>query len=338
MKNVFLISLLTTFFLFLTACSSSPIPASEPNNSLVEEQEFILSPEVESGSLQATSLSTRPPRLVVRLSIQPELDSKGTPTGKRYGQAAFFWTDKSRSNGGSNLGGILSLVLRNANNLDSSQHLTYNQAPVMSNRDLYTQLNYREHIAVTSAVSDSEPLCVEVWGMSLVSTSGYRFYEQMEFSETLDSKPVLSLCEQKSLKTGIDVRLYRVKDRMFSAQSGTEFTFSMAIANNGSNPAKDVRISYKIPWAEKLTFLRDDSSVFDCSATTTQTNDEGLVMNSSCYAEKVGVGMRTLPLVFSTTKDAFAYNNLLEFYMTISTSSPETDTTNNGADSFILLE
>jgi Domain of unknown function DUF11 len=331
-KRFFIIVLSTISLLFSGCNTAAPISKVEP---IITEEEFVLEPS--SDGLQAASVSTTTPRLVVRLSIQPELDKLGNPTGKRYGQAAFFWTDKSRTNGGSNLGGIISLVLRNANNLDGSQYLTYNQNPILSNRDLYSQANYHEHIAVTSAVSDSEPLCVEVWGMSLVSTNGYRFYEQMEFNETLDSRPVLSLCEKKSLKTGIDLRLYRIKDRMFSVPSGAEFPFSIAVANNGSSTAKDVTVTYKIPYAEKLTFVRDNSGLFECSATTTQTNTEGLVMNISCYAEKMNVVMQTLPLIFSTTKDAPAYNNLLEFYMNISTSSPETDTTNNEADSYILL-
>jgi hypothetical protein len=336
MKSIHALSLFV-LVLLLMACSTQPTPTLTNNELFIEEQEFILSPEVESGNLQTASLTA--PRLVVRLSIQPELDKNGNPTGKRYGQAAFFWTDKARSRGGSNLGGTVSIMLRDANisYMDGAE-VASSSAPVMTNVDLYKQLDYEDHMVKTLPVSSDSKLCIEVSSINLLSTNGYFFNKSWEMTPDYDTNPSIRLCEKKSAKEGLDLRLSLIRERMTYAASGTEFALSVAVINSGSNVAENVAVSYKIPWAEKLTFIRDASALFECSATTTQTNDEGLVMNVSCYAEKMGVGVRTLPLVFSTTKDAPAYNFLLEFYMNISTSSTETDTTNNQADSFIVLD
>lgn len=339
MKNAFLASLLTALFLFLTACGTNPTHTIEADISLVEEQEFILSPDVESGNLQTASLSTPTPRLVVRLSIQPELDSQGKPTGKRYGQAAFFWTDKARSRGGSNLGGTITVFLRDANDpFLGTASSTYNAGPIMSNIDLYKQPGYEDHMVKTLPIEFDGKLCVEVSSINLISTNGYFFRGSWEMTDDYDTKPILSLCERKSLKAGVDLRLYSMKERMFSVSSGVEFLFTMLVANNGSSPAENVTVTYKIPYAEQLTFVRDDSALFDCSAATEPSSSEGLVMNVTCHADKIGIGARGLPLIFYTPKDASINTMLLELYMNISTSSSETDTTNNGADSFILLE
>jgi hypothetical protein len=338
MKNTVLASLFATLIFLLGACSTEPVPTNTLEIPLAEEQEFILTPEVETGNLQAASLSATTPRLVVRLSIQPELDKQGNPTGKRYGQAAFFWTDKARSRGGSNLGGTVSIMLRDANDpFVGSAHLSFGAAPIMSNVDLYKQPGYEDHIVKTSATSFAGKVCVEVSSIYLLSTNGYFFRGSGEMTEDYDTKPILSLCEKGSLKSGVDLRLYSLKERMFSVNSGEEFPFTMLVANNGSSPARDVTVSYKIPYAEQLTFIRDESALFDCQATTQASLDEGLIMTVTCRADQVGVGAKGLPLIFSTASDADVYTMLLEFYMGITTSSAETDTTNNTADSFVLL-
>jgi hypothetical protein len=118
--------------LALSSCSQT-VTTPATANLLIEEQEFILEPTLSDLS---TSATTHSPRLIVRLSLKPQLDVNGRATGKRYGQASFFWTDKSRSNGGSNLGGIVSIVLRDPNNPDATAFLTHAANPIMTNIDL----------------------------------------------------------------------------------------------------------------------------------------------------------------------------------------------------------
>jgi hypothetical protein len=336
MKNVLFANLLVIFAFILAACNTQPIPTVTANDVLVEEQEFIVSPQ--TASLQTASTPTRAPRLVVRLSIQPELDKQGKPTGKRYGQAAFFWTDTARSKGGSNLGGTVSILLRDANNRDyPTSYLIGNSAPIMSNIDLYKQLGYEDHMVKTAPITFNGPLCVEVSSLNLLSTNGYLINQHSEFSGDYDSTPLMRLCDSNSVKSGTDLRLYPTQGRVFNTLSGTEFPLSMAIVNNGSATAKDITVTYKIPFAEQVTFHRDSSALFECSATSTQTANEGLVINISCYTEKLALGVQTLPLIFSATADAPSYNPLIEFYMNVSTSSPEIDMSNNTADSYVFI-
>jgi hypothetical protein len=66
MKNTVLASLFATLIFLLGACSTEPVPTNTLEIPLAEEQEFILTPEVETGNLQAASLSATTPRLVVR--------------------------------------------------------------------------------------------------------------------------------------------------------------------------------------------------------------------------------------------------------------------------------
>ena len=337
MKNIVLAGLFAVLLFLLTACNTESAPINQTPVPLAEEQEFILSPEIKAGSFQAASLSTTTPRLVVRLSIQPELDKQGNPTGKRFGQAAFFWTDRARSKGGSNLGGTVGLLLRDANSsyMDSAV-LASSGAPIMSNVDLYKQVGYEDHIVKTAPVSFNGQVCVEVSSLNLLSTNGYFINHQWTVTDDYDTVPLLRLCDRKSTKSGTDLQLRSFKERLFSVMSGTEFPLTMAVINSGSSAAKNVTVTYTIPYAMAISFVEDQSSLFACSSTTTETT-EGPAMKVSCYAEKMRVGIQSLPLIFSTTKEAPLVSGLFEFYMNVSTSSTETDMTNNEADSFVLV-
>jgi hypothetical protein len=336
MKYTTLTSLFALLIIFLSACNTQPIPTS--NEPLVETQEFIISSERSSAYLQAASTSTTP-RLLVRLSIKPELDVNGAATGKRYGQVEFYWADKARSKGGSNLGGIASIMLRDANSSDiaTEGYLASTALPIMSNIDLYKQPGYEDHIVKTSPVSFNGPLCIEVSSLNFMSTNGYVINHKGELTDSYDTIPMLRLCDKNSKKSGVDLRLAPLKSRVLDAISGSEFTLSMAVINSGSDVANDVTVTYKIPYAEELIFVKNTSKLFTCTATTQTTTDEGLVMTVSCSAAKLSVGIKTLPLVFSSTKEAAIYSGLFEFYMNISTLGPETDTTNNTADSFVIV-
>jgi hypothetical protein len=336
MKHAVLVSLFAVLIIFLSACNTEPTPTLTTDKPLIETQEFILSPQLSESQLQAASATS--PRLIVRLTIRPELDANSTANGKRYGQAELYWTDKARSKGGSNLGGIASIMLRDANSISiGDAHLITASAPIMSNVDLYRQPGYEDHIVKTLPVSFSGPLCVEVSSLNLLSTNGYVLYHTGELTNEYDTKPIVRLCDKQSNKSGVDLRLTPLKSKVFEAMSGGEFTLPMAVINSGSDTAQNVTVNYKIPYAEELTFIKDESGIFTCSASATQTTDEGLVMNVSCHAPKVTVGIKTLPLIFSSTKEAAINTMVFEFYMNISTSSPETDTTNNTADSYVLV-
>jgi hypothetical protein len=338
MKYFVLTSLFALLVLLLSACSTQSAPALPNNETFIETQEFILSPGVSTSSLTAASISATTPRLLVRLSIKPELSANGTVTGKRYGQVEFYWTDKARSKGGSNLGGIASIMLRDANTSDIvTEFFISASAPIMSNIDLYRQPGYEDHIVKTVPISHNAPLCVEVSSLNLMSTNGYLINHTWELTDTYNSKPMIRLCDKKSNKSGVDLRLAPLKNRMFEAASGGEFTLPMAVINSGSDIAQNVTVGYRIPFAEELTFVRNTSSLFTCTASTQQTSNEGLVMNVTCSTPKLSVGIKTLPLVFSSTKEAAIYSGLFEFYMNISTSSTETDTTNNTSDSFVIV-
>ena len=202
-------AILFTSLLLLTSCGNST-PQNQ-DNLRIEEQEFVLTPE--SSGLE-TAAASRIPRLVVRLSIKPELNANGQPTGKRYGQAAFFWTDKSRSNGGSNLGGTASIALRDANNLNVTESVIHNTGPIMTKIDLYTETGYEDHLIKTFPINHKGPLCIEVWSLNLVSTNVHELYGQMSFTENYDSKPVLAFCQSNTTKTGTELRLVNILDKV----------------------------------------------------------------------------------------------------------------------------
>ncbi len=326
--NYIIYALIFTSLLLLTACGSSTPITSTPDSFITEEQEFVLTPET---SDLETAASIRTPRLVVRLSIKPELDSSGQPTGKRYGQAAFFWTDKSRSNGGSNLGGLGSVALRDANNLNATEFLSHSRSPVMTNIDLYSQPVYEDHLIKTSPVIFKGALCIEVWDIDLVSTNGYKFSSQMTFTEQYDSKPVLSLCQLNPTKTGSELRLVNIKDTLVMTDSGKAVTLPIGIVNSGPRPAENVVISFDI--ADIGTpEVTDQSGLFDCISIS---KPEIVGIQISCTALRPVTGLNTLPITFDAASpyDLSGSVYLVEGHIT--TSSIDSDLSNNTLRSII---
>jgi hypothetical protein len=322
-------AILFTSLLLLTSCgNSTPLPQHQADFDF-EEQEFVLTPE--ASSLETAAVS-RIPRLVVRLSIKPELGANGQPTGKRYGQAAIFWTDKSRSNGGSNLGGIASIIIRDANNLNATEMLSYNIGPVMSNIDLFNQTGYEDHLIKTSPISFNGSMCIEVWGLHLVSTNGYRFEHQMTFTETYDSNPVLSLCQSNSTKTGTELRLVNIKDVMLYADAGKTVTLPLGIINAGPRPAENVIISLSI--ADIATpLVSEQSGLFNC---TTLSKPEISGVQITCTALRPITGFNTLPITIDATHPYDQPGNVYLIESSISTSTPEYDISNNSLASVIV--
>lgn len=337
MQRLILASLFTVLIFFLAACNNQPLLTQTET----EDQEFVLWSDPDLAGLQTASTFTRIPRLTVQLSIHNEVDSQGNPTGKRYGQAAFFWTDKARSRGGSNLGGTVSVILRDADNKDlTTTILGGGNSPIMTNIDLYKQPGYEDHIVKTTAVDFSGRMCVEVWGLNLLSSNGYSFEDEVKFDSNYDSLPVIFFCEKGSVKfnEGTDLRFVTViNNRVALIYPNKPFTLLTDIGNMGSRPAKNVYVTFEIPYyglPEGLAFVKDDSETFDCSSQEDLGKQATVI---ACFTERLRAGIERLPLTFVTTPNHQSWMIDYAFNIKVATSTPERDTTNNETISVAIV-
>ncbi len=319
-------------FLVLTACGSSKPNLPNPELLISEEQEFVLTPD--SSGLEAAA-TARVPRLVVRLSIKSELDDSGQPTGQRYGQAAFFWTDISRSNGGSNLGGIVSIWLQDANTLNHTEVLGGSSAPIMSNVNLYNQTGYEDHIVKTSTISFKGPICLRVSGINLISTNGYRFSAATSFDENFQATFPMSLCQRVSGENFTDLSLTRLHDPMVTGHQGIPFILTTGIINSGTAPANDVTVNIDVDFPLGLDFVEDKSGLFDCSS---QIMNNPYKMRITCHTSQLAIGLQSLPLIFKTNPDYQTWNFLYEVFTNISTANPESNLENNSNYSVFMID
>jgi hypothetical protein len=244
MRHVFVI-LMALLAVTLVACNQIASP-SQINDSLLE-QDFNLTSEgfIENG------VSNNIPKLIVRLSIKPETDQYGQYTGKRYGQAAFFWTDKSPANGGSNLSGNAQVILRDAG--QTSLAFGGQFGSVLSNLELLRQPNYQGHIVKSSSTASTNPLCLDLYPFVEIQPT------PITFQPLLSSQTPITLCQVSKLETKTDMTFTSSMNLGVNVPLGERAVIAPTLMNTGVRPAQDVYATFKIN--NLMTFI-DDTSTF----------------------------------------------------------------------------
>jgi hypothetical protein len=322
MQRLVLTSLFTLVIFLVAACSNQRSPTQpEPDNQTFSDPDLM--------NLQLASTFIRTPRLVVQLSIQNEVDSQGNPTGKRYGQAAFFWTDKSAARGGSDLSGSVGVLLREAGQPRNSW--AFGDRAVLSNLDLLKQADYLGHIVKTNSTTSTKPLCIEILN------SWLSIEPDASFMTPLPSRTPIVYCEANLAETKTDLQFTSALNFGVKVAEGMPAILSPLIMNTGPRPAKDVYVKFKVN--DIMRFVEEKSGLFECSSRALE--DKYYREEVSCYARYFPVGVRTLPLVFERTPSSNPFVMLPitgSLQGAITTSSTETNYTNNSAGFSAIFE
>jgi hypothetical protein len=316
-------AILFSSLLILTACGSSEPVTDTPEAFSGEEQEFVLSPD--TSSLETAAISTRTPRLVVRLSIKPELDASGQPTGKRYGQAAFFWSDKGSIYNGSDLTGGVRVILRELN--DPIIPLG-EVGSIVSNRILTREPEYQGHVVKTQILNSTKPLCVEVRETRLTTSNNmYAF---------ISNQPII-LCQKQLQIIPTDMGLSYNSDMFHRLPLEQPSPILLNIINYGPHVSRDVYIKFTLSY--ELNFIEEQSSKFDCSVRSLSNpyyNDTSNSEEVTCYTSSFSVGLIGLPITVKATDKE--YYGLGHISAEVSTSNTDNNIDNNSQMLFILLD
>lgn len=317
-----LASLFVTLAFTLAACNNTSLPNYENDETLSNEQEFTFSPDLDLASLQLTPVYIYAPRLVVRLGIFAELDNQGNPTGKRYGQATFIWTDKSAARGGSDLSGSVSIFLREVGQTNT-KGLWGDYQSVLSNRDLMRQADYQGHIVKTQPSSSIKPLCVEIRDRRL------DFEPSRSFELPISTSTPIIYCEPNKTETKADMQFTSAINLATQVPTGMPALMSPRVMNAGPRPAKDVYVTFKVN--NIMRFVEDGSGLFECSSRPLE--DVIYTEEVTCYAQRFPVGVWTLPLVFERTNAPWFMIPITgSLQASITTQSLESNYDNNSAN------
>ncbi len=273
--------------LLLQSCGSTDPVTKEPTFT-VDEQEFVLTPE--TSGLGTTATTAYPPRLIVRLSIKPELNTSGQPTGKRYGQATFIWTDKSAAKGGSDLEGTPRLVLREAG--QSVSYFDGQYGAIKSNLELIRQTGYQGHILKSSGSSSLKPLCIELRNIRVEFQPSVYSIQPL-----LDSRTPIIFCQANTLESKVDLAFTSSLNLGVNVPSGELAVLTPHIMNSGVRPAQNVYATFKVN--NIMRFVADKSDWFECSSR--KITDVHYSEEVSCFTSRLPVGVQSLLLVFERT-------------------------------------